>query len=186
MAGGEGSREGRAGAGPAADADALATGFARARAAAGPGVPAAWLHVGDDAIAIVAGEGAEAARTVCFDAGPARVAATAIRRTPPSALEIETAIEHVEDALMRRPAGAAGVRTLHAADARIRALAAAAGVARLDADALERLFDRLAARAQGRPATQDALPVDPLSAATLVVLRELVHHQRVDAIVVLD
>ena len=146
--------------------------------------PAGRLRIDGDAIAIVVPDDGAPARTVRFDAAPARLAARWRAHAPPSALQIETAIEHVEEALMREPAGAAGVSVVAVDDPRVRALAAAAGTPRLDADAIERLFDRLAALAQGRPASQDTLPADPLAAATLVVLRELVHHQRIEAFVV--
>ena len=47
---------------------------------------------------------------------------------------------------------------------------------------VEQLFNRLVARAQGRPASQDPLPVDGPSAARLVIVRELLHHWRLDGL----
>lgn len=105
--------------------------------------------------------------------------AAGLRHDPPTALEIEQAIEQVEDAIMplraRLPAGL----RLASAEPLLRALAQHAGLADpawLPIDAVERLFDRLAARAQGRPAGQDALPTDARHAAALILLRELLHH----------
>ena len=46
----------------------------------------------------------------------------------------------------------------------------------LSTDAAEHLFNRLVARAEGRPASQDAIPVDPASAARLIAVREMLHH----------
>ena len=103
-----------------------------------------------------------------------------LRHAPPSPLEIERAIERVEDAVM--PARARLPAAL------LRALVGAAGAARADApvwldiDTVEQIFNRLVARAQGRPASQDPLPVDGPSAARLVIVRELLHHWRLDGL----
>lgn len=112
-----------------------------------------------------------------------------LRHAPPSPLEIERAIERVEDAVMPARARLPAALRLQTGDARLRALvAAAAGAARadapvwLDVDAVEQLFNRLVARAQGRPASQDSLPVDGPSAARLVIVRELLHHWRLDGL----
>ena len=56
----------------------------------------------------------------------------------------------------------------------------------LDTDAVERLFNRLVARAEGRPASQDALPVDGPSAARLLIVRELLHHWSLDGLRLTD
>ena len=112
-----------------------------------------------------------------------------LRHAPPSPLEIERAIERVEDAVMPARARLPAALRLQTGDARLRALVgAAAGAARadapvwLDVDAVEQLFNRLVARAQGRPTSQDPLPVDGPSAARLVIVRELLHHWRLDGL----
>ena len=111
-----------------------------------------------------------------------------LRHAPPSPLEIERAIERVEDAVMPARARLPAALRLQTSDARLRALVGAAGAARADApvwldiDAVEQLFNRLVARAQGRPASQDPLPVDGPSAARLVIVRELLHHWRLDGL----
>ena len=46
----------------------------------------------------------------------------------------------------------------------------------LTLDVMERLFNRLAAVSEGRPAAQEGFPDDPAFAGTLLVLRELMHH----------
>ena len=109
-----------------------------------------------------------------------------LRHAPPSPLEIERAIERVEDAVMPARARLPAALRLQTSDARLRALVGAAGAARADApvwldiDTVEQIFNRLVARAQGRPASQDPLPVDGPSAARLVIVRELLHHWRLD------
>ena len=111
-----------------------------------------------------------------------------LRHTPPSPLEIERAIERVEDAVMPARARLPAALRLQTSDARLRAMVGAAGAARADApvwldiDTVEQIFNRLVARAQGRPASQDPLPVDGPSAARLVIVRELLHHWRLDGL----
>ena len=111
-----------------------------------------------------------------------------LRHAPPSPLEIERAIERVEDAVMPARARLLAALRLQTDDARLRALVGAASAARADApvwldiDTVEQIFNRLVARAQGRPASQDPLPVDGPSAARLVIVRELLHHWRLDGL----
>src|SRR4051812_24469374 len=115
--------------------------------------------------------------------------AGAFRRDPPTALDLETAIETIEEAISALGA-TRGDPVLVSGDAVLRQLAAAAGldVAReavLTTEAVERLFARLAAGSSGALAAADALPPGRALAATLVLLRELMHHLRVEAVQVL-
>ena len=117
--------------------------------------------------------------------------AHALRGEPPTPLAIERAIEVVEDALMPVAAQVRGAHVLHVRDATLHALARHAGVApsgagaiTLGVDEVEALFNRLAARAAGRAQSQDGLPVDGVSAATLIVVREAMHHWGVGRVVV--
>jgi exopolyphosphatase/pppGpp-phosphohydrolase len=149
----------------------------------------ALLCLGDETVTVLAGE-AQAAQPeppIRFDTGVARLAARHFARGTPTALALEAAIETVEDAVMRPPAGIAGTSRLVGADPALRAIAVAAGHppgvdAVLDLESIERVFDRLAARALGRPVSQDALPPDAAFAASLVIVRELMHHQRISEI----
>lgn len=112
--------------------------------------------------------------------GHRQIAAAFFHHTPPTPLEIEHAIEAVEDAVMsvraQLPAGA----TLASGDPALRALARHAGLREGERfwslEAVEHLFNRLADRASGRPASQDDLPVDGDSAARLLIVREALHH----------
>ena len=104
-----------------------------------------------------------------------------LRGDPPTPLQIEQAIEAVEDAVMPARARLPAALALATQDPAVHALAALHTgapdpVGWLGIDAVEALFERLAARAAGRPAIQDALPVDGRSAARLLILRELLHH----------
>lgn len=122
-----------------------------------------------------------AAHALPLFAGP--LVAT-LRSDPPSPLALEQAIEQVEDAIMPAHALTTGATRLVFTDAALHALVAASGgtaaaaapEVTLARDEVERLFDRLAARAQGRPATQDPLATDPASSAALLLAREALHH----------
>jgi hypothetical protein len=79
--------------------------------------------------------------------------------------------------------------SLHSQDNDIRAIARLAGVAEneqmsLSLDAVERTFDRLALVINGRPAHFEGIPEGNDFAATLLILREFMHHLQFDEIVV--
>ena len=110
-----------------------------------------------------------------------------LRHTPPRALAIEQAIERIEDAVMPARARLPEAFRLQTDDALLWAMVSDGGAEPpkaepiwLSTDAIEQLFNRLVARAEGRPASQDALPVDPASAARLIALREMLHHWGLD------
>lgn len=66
-------------------------------------------------------------------------------------------------------------------DVTLRDIALLAGVPEsaemcLDLDAMERTFSRLTAVIQGKPAAQDGIPDGNAFVATLLILREFMHH----------
>lgn len=114
--------------------------------------------------------------------------AQGFRRDPPTALDLETAIEGIEEAISALGTLRADP-VLTADDPVLRQLAAAAGLdvrsdALLAIEAVERLFTRLAAGSSGALATADAVPAGRRPAAMLVLLRELMHHLRLQAVCV--
>ena len=120
---------------------------------------------------------------------PATLARDVLRHTPPTPLEIEQAIERVEDAVMPARAHLPQAFALQVDDAPLREMAGGAGadpstggVARLSIQDVENLFSRLVALSEGRPATQDGLPSDGASAARLIILREVLHHWGQDGV----
>lgn len=119
--------------------------------------------------------------------GSEALAARHFHHTPPTPLEMEQAIVTVEDALapikVQLPAAARFV----SADAGIGAIARLAGLAPAPAadfsrQAIERTFGRLTAVVEGQPAAHAGLPTDPVFAARLLILRELMHHLDVTGI----
>jgi hypothetical protein len=109
--------------------------------------------------------------------GPAQLVQGYLRHDPPTGAELEAAIEVAEDLVM----------PLHGhwpADEELRVVSTETAVATLaglgsDAvtrDQLEDLFNRAAAVAQGRPRSSDPQLAQPQVMATLLVLREVMHH----------
>lgn len=72
---------------------------------------------------------------------------------------------------------------LHTTDNAIREIAVLAGASPLlSLDALERLFQRWAAVTNGSPASQQGIPNDAAFGATLLILREFMHHLKFTSI----
>ena len=81
------------------------------------------------------------------------------------------------------------VRSFFTTDVAIREIACLAGVAgnaeqTLSLDAMERTFERLAQVTLGKPALQEGIPTSPAFVATLLILREFMHHLRFSSITV--
>ncbi|WP_211186814.1 hypothetical protein [Rouxiella aceris] len=111
------------------------------------------------------------------------------RHQPPTPEEIETAIMVVEDEVIRLRHDIPQDARLYSEDNDIRAIARLAGVAEneqmtLALDAVERTFDRLALVISGRPARFEGIPDGNDFAATLLILREFMHHLQFSEIVV--
>lgn len=139
---------------------------------------ATWLHIGDDALVVHGAQGAQR-----LDLGTARIVRDCFRHDPPTAPEIEQAIDTVEEQLMRlgpqRDAGS----PLYSRSAALQPWAALAGPT-LAVDTVEQWFGRQALAAQGRPSALDGLPAGREAAAALLLLREFLHHRGHAAITV--
>lgn len=100
---------------------------------------------------------------------------------PPREAMLEAAIAEVEDVVMPhvsalRTRGAHVLEVSGAAGAAIVALASGPQAREATLDEVERLFNRLAYVAAGRPAAVEGLPEDANLALALLVLREILHH----------
>lgn len=117
--------------------------------------------------------------------GPQGLTQDALRHDPPTAAELERAIDLVEDALARWPGAPPAGGELVTADPLLRALP---GLGRpgstLGRDAVEALFQRLASRALGTPVAVAELPNGGAIAAALLILRECMHHLGFERVVV--
>lgn len=155
--------------------------------AARPAAPA-WvaLHLGDEVSALALGTAAQPARVIDVDLGLATLARRFFASDRPGEAAIETAIAEVEEAIMPLRSALPAEAWLVSTDAAVAEVAAQAGQSldagpvTLDRETVEALFNRWVALALGRPASQDALPIGgPVAgrfAATLLVLREWLHH----------
>lgn len=166
----------------AAEADIRAR-FRVLRAGAGPAGAVTVLHIGAEHTAIATGQGSEASAVLVLDIGAQKTARQFFKRSPPTPLEMENAIATVEDEVMCAVPVLAPGSALLCSDAVVRDIALLAGVAPGEAmmmplDAMERVFERLAAVAEGRPAVREGLPQGTDFAAALLILRECMHHLR--------
>ena len=159
--------------------------YARARALSGQTQALAVLHIGARATVIAWGTG-PAPQAVSLAMGHERTAREHFRHDLPTPGELEVAIMAVEDELMRVHRQIPQGLPLWSLDAQVRTVADAAGLppeaVRLTRDTVEHTFNRLVAVSQGRPATQEGLPLQAGFAASLLILRELMHHLGFEAI----
>jgi len=150
--------------------------------------PAVLLHIGSEETLIIVREGDNADQHLPLTLGTQLTSVGYFRHTPPTPDEMETAIMVVEDEISRiRHAIPSGAK-LFSNDNDIRALARIAGVAEnevmtLSVDAVERTFDRLALVINGRPAKFEGIHDGNDFAATLLILREFMHHLKFEEIV---
>lgn len=148
-----------------------------------PGEPITVLHIGTDQTALATGTGEKADAVMLLAIGSRRTATDFFKHAPPVPHELETAIMVVEDEVTRARKMVAGHATLLTADPDIRDIARIARASSrqddrlaLPVEAVERVFDLLAAVSLGRPASSAGIPLHPEFAATLLILRELMHH----------
>lgn len=150
--------------------------------ASGPSVACVTvLHLGDECSWVVQGEGAQPVHVMRLELGTTRLARTCFQHDPPSPLELEHAIEVVEDVVMPLSRILARGSGLFVSEAGLAARLLASEEPPADGgawslDSVESVFNRLAALGLGRPRSQDALPTDGRSVATVLILREFLHH----------
>jgi hypothetical protein len=137
------------------------------------------LHIGEQETVFTVGASREPLAVLPI--GTARPGARAFRSSPPDALDLEDAIEGIEDAVMplarTLPPGARLV-TADLLASRI----PGAGGGELSRDAVERAFNLLADVAEGRPASHGGEVVQPELAAYVLILREAMHHLGYEAV----
>lgn len=151
--------------------------------------PLTGLHIGAMETVVSIRDAGMAAAPLVMPIGTVKTGSGYFRHGLPSVLEIEHAIEAIEDALSRIQAAVPAGSTLQTADPLIGRIAETAGVAAgpetvLGRELVELAFNRLAAVSAGRPPAQDAIPTDPEFAAALLILREFMHHLQFESITV--
>ncbi len=126
-----------------------------------------------------------------FSMGSAKTGRAFFAHEPPSPAEVEEAINNVEDEVVQAANKLKERRLLCTTDESVRRIAVISGVPESDdmslsRDRMEQLFGRLAALSMGRPVASDDIPVDREFAATLLILREVMHHLQFDSIKILN
>lgn len=154
--------------------------FDRARQAAS--APLVWLHLGADTLWLARDGGASGAAFLSLDLGTDSTARLFFRSDLPRPQELERAIDHVEDELMHAVAWSGEITTLATEHPLVRGLAHNGPV--LQRDSVEASFQRLASGALGDPSALRGLPTGREAAATLLILRELMHHLGFNQVVV--
>jgi len=147
------------------------------------------LHIGPEEthITFIGANGAE--RVLTLYLGAQKITRDYFHHNPPTPDEMETAIMVVEDEISRiRDDIPAGARPF-SNDPQLLNIALLAGVTpgeslELSLAAMERMFDRLARVINGRPARFEGLPNEGDFAATLLILREFMHHLAFEQIVI--
>jgi len=117
-----------------------------------------------------------------FDIGTVKTAQDFFKHVPPTPGEVEYAIMEVEDEVMPLHKLLVPNSSLYTFDSAVMEAAVMGVVAEtaegiiLARSEMEYVFNRLAAIISGRPASQDVLPADNSFAASLLILREVMHH----------
>ena len=119
-----------------------------------------------------------AGEAVMLAVGWARTADDCFRHDPPTPAELEQAIELVEEEVMRARTAGPNDAVLRASGAALREVADAAGAGdTLTLDPVEQLFQRVASESLGNPAARRGLPAGRRFVATVLILREFMHHR---------
>lgn len=161
--------------------DAIHQRYASLRKSVSPATPIVLLHIGDEHTWVASGSGVEPDQVLLLEMGAKRTSIEFFKHIPPSPLEIENAITAVEDEVTRACVVTREHGPLYSTDERVddmpRMLGYSDGLAGvLSIEQVESLFEQLAARSEGRPASQVDIPDDPRFTATLLILREFMHH----------
>lgn len=172
--------------------------YRQAHALVAPGSCVTALHLGSEHSELATGqEPTKPSATLKLALGQQKTVRDFFRSAVPTPLELETAIAWVEDEVYaahvrhRQWVPEGHTALLLSVDPMLHEIATLAGVAPgservLTLEAMERLFNRLAAVVQGRPAAHEGLPASPAFAASLLILRELMHHMPFAHITLLD
>ena len=158
----------------------------------------AILHIGEQQSEVVVQTDAGSGVAHSLALGSVALAQAYFKPYPPRPLNLENAIAAAEDELFKLRHLAEGWPRplLQSSDESIRQIAVACGVgagAVLTVDAVERAFNDLVALSSGgrsafASAAGAAAPwvADPRAGAVLLILREFLHHMKLDAIKVID
>ena len=139
--------------------------------------PLATIHIGHERTVVDIQTGPGLKEQLILAVG-STTTATLFKHAPPTESEMENAIMLVEDELFHIRHAFPPATMLSTTDQSIHAIAVLGGETNLTVTrtAVEQVFNRLAAIIQGRPTSFDSIPTDREFCATLLILREFMHH----------
>jgi exopolyphosphatase/pppGpp-phosphohydrolase len=143
------------------------------------------LHIGDEHLVVLTGHGGMPETVQQLDLGAARIARDYFRHDPPTSQEIERAIDFAEDEIMRLGKAAVATTTLWSTSPALQAWASVSDPT-MTIETIEQWFQGLASASLGQPAAMQGLPTGREAAATLLVLREFMHHRGYTSIVFVE
>lgn len=159
---------------------AVQQGFDRAKQAVV--APLVWVHLGPEVLWLARQSGANGTEALDLDLGTHSTARLFFQSDPTTPLELERAIDHTEDELMRALAWSGGCTTLVTDHPVVRSMAQSG--AALSLEVVEAQFQRLASGSLGLPSSLKGLPPGREAAAALLILRELMHHLKFNQVMV--
>lgn len=164
--------------------------YARARSTVAPGEPVTLIEIERRRTILVWGRGDAAYDAIELGIGFLKTAEEFFQHSQPTSRELEEAIAAIEDELARARAVIADDSKLVTTDNVVLEIARIAGIAAasepiLSIEAVEQLYQRFAAIASSAPATREETEFYAAYAATILILREAMHHLRYSAIVVM-
>jgi hypothetical protein len=153
-----------------------------------PAVSPVWLTLDPSSTTLLWSAHSATLPQVVLPLGVQSLATACFSQPRPSPLELERAIDQVEDALDGLGPLNSTHHVLITADPALVALArehgqlTPSGVWGLTREQVEALFQRLASAALGHPSASKGLVADQAAYARLLILRELMHHLKFDAV----
>jgi len=153
--------------------------------------PVTRLHLGADRISLEVVSGGDWRHLATLEAGSLRSILQHLRHEPAKEDELEAAIAGIEDDLIPAIRSLPERRVLVTSAPEVREIVRVAGLggsseANLDIATVERLFNRMADVAYGTPAARLGIPSGRAFAASLLILREVLHHGGFGSIMVMQ
>ena len=152
------------------------------------GVQVTLLHIGAEATEIVTGNDLKPEAVLALNIGSDKTARDHFKRNLlPTPVELENAIATIEDEVARARTIMTRRSTLFTTDDAVRQIALIAGVSEckdicLSLDAVEQTFGRLVSVSLGRSPVSNRIPQNAGFAASLLILREFMHHMQFTSI----
>jgi len=151
--------------------------------------PTTELDIGDRQTSVVVRRGEVAEAQLALPLGSQQLADTTFRHDPPRPVELESAIDAVEDQILAVVDVVPPASSLVLLGPIARQLAdvirgAEGGSSTLNIEAVEGLFQRLASESLGNPAARRGLPAGNAFVAGMLIVREFMHHLGFESITV--